>query len=73
MTQMPMDIAGDGSYVRLWMSKVFDIAHDTLFHPKSLFKQVVDNVGYPLPNPTFGGKDSAGIVPDNGLSVHILV
>ena len=54
---MPMDIAGDGSYVRLWMSKVFDIAHDTLFHPKSLFKQVVDNVGYPLPNPTFGGKN----------------
>ena len=23
----------------------------------SLFKQVVDNVGYPLPNPTFGGKN----------------
>ncbi len=52
-----MDIAEDGSMVRLWMSKAFDIAHDTLFHPKALFKQVVDNVGYIPPNPVFGGKD----------------
>ena len=50
-----MDIAEDGSMVRLWMSKAFDIAHDTLFHPKALFKQVVDNVGYIPPNPVFGG------------------
>ncbi len=54
---MVMDIAEDGSFVRLWLSKAFDITHDTLFHPKSLFKQVVENVGYIPPNPTFGGKD----------------
>ncbi len=52
-----MDIAEDGSMVRLWMSKAFDIDHDTLFHPKSLYKQIVDNVGYVQPNPTFGGYD----------------
>lgn len=52
-----MDIEEDGSMVRLWMSKAFDIAHDTLFHPKSIYKQVVENVGYIPPNPTFGGKN----------------
>lgn len=52
-----MDVAPDGSMVRLWMSKAFDIAHDTLFHPRSLYKQVTENVGYIPPNPTFGGKN----------------
>lgn len=52
-----MDVAEDGSMVRLWMSKAFDTAHDTLFHPKSIYKQVVENVGYIPPNPTFGGKN----------------
>ena len=44
---MVMDIAEDGSlwYV-FWMSKAFDVAHDTMFHPKSLYKQIIDNVGY---------------------------
>ncbi len=51
-----MDLAEDGSFVRLWMSKAFDIAHDNLFHPKSLYKQVVDNIGYIPANPSVGGK-----------------
>ncbi len=54
---MVMDIAEDGSFVRFWMSKAFDVAHDTMFHPKSLYKQIVDNVGYVPPTPTFGGKN----------------
>jgi len=37
------------------MSKAFDIAHDNLFHPRSLYKQVVENCGHVPPNPTFGG------------------
>lgn len=53
---MVMDLAEDGSFVRLWMSKAFDIANDSMFHPKSLYKQVVENVGYVQPNPCFGGK-----------------
>ena len=52
-----MDLAEDGSFVRLWMGKAFDITNDSLWHPKSLYKQVVDNVGYVVPNPSFGGKD----------------
>ena len=54
---MVMDIVEDGSFVRFWMSKAFDVAHDTMFHPKSLYKQIVDNVGYVPPTPTFGGKN----------------
>ncbi len=54
---MVMDIAEDGNFVRFWMSKAFDAAHDTMFHPKSLYKQIVDNVGYVPPTPTFGGKN----------------
>ncbi len=54
---MVMDLAEDGSFVRLWMSKAFDIANDSMFHPKSLYKQVVENVGYVQPNPCFGGKN----------------
>lgn len=49
-------ISEDGNEVRLWMSKAFDIAHDNLFHPRSLYKQVVENCGHVPPNPTFGGK-----------------
>ena len=37
------ELSEDGNEVHLWMSKAFDIAHDTLFHPRSIYKQVVDN------------------------------
>lgn len=49
-------LSEDGDEVHLWMSKAFDIAHDNLFHPRSLYKQVVENCGHVPPNPTFGGK-----------------
>ncbi len=39
-------ISEDGNEVHLWMSKAFDIAHDTLFHPRSIYKQVVENCGH---------------------------
>ena len=39
-------ISEDGNEVHLWMSKAFDIAHDNLFHPRSLYKQVVENCGH---------------------------
>ena len=49
-------LSEDGDEVHLWMSKAFDISHDNLFHPRSLYKQVVENCGHIPPNPTFGGK-----------------
>ncbi|MEE0205952.1 MAG: alkaline phosphatase family protein [Peptococcaceae bacterium] len=52
-----MDIEPDGSMVRLWLSRAMNIEHDHLFHPRSLHKQIVENVGYIPPNPTSGGTD----------------
>lgn len=49
-------LSEDGNEVHLWMSKAFDISHDNLFHPRSLYQQVVENCGHVPPNPTFGGK-----------------
>ena len=46
----------DGDDVHLWMSKALEIGHDKLFHPTSLYKQVVDNCGNIPPSPMFGGK-----------------
>ncbi len=52
-----LDIAEDGSMVRLWMSKSMELDHDSMFHPKSLYKQVVDNVGPVAVSPASGGQD----------------
>lgn len=52
-----MDIAEDGSHVRLWLSRAMNIEHNHLFHPRSLHQQIVDNVGHIPPNPTSGGTD----------------
>ncbi len=52
---MVMDLAEDGSFVRLWLSKAYDYNNDGVFHPKSLHKQLVENVGPVQMNPCFGG------------------
>lgn len=41
-----LEIAPDGSKIRLWMSNAIPCADDTFFHPKTLLKQINDNVGY---------------------------
>ena len=49
-----MELAEDGSRVRIWMSKAFELGHDSLFHPKKLYEQVVAIDGPCPPNP-YGG------------------
>lgn len=41
-----LEIAEDGSKVRMWMSNAIPYADDTFCHPKSLLQQINDNVGY---------------------------
>lgn len=41
-----MELAPDGSEVKLWMSSAMDIDCDTLWSPKSVYKDIVENVGY---------------------------
>lgn len=40
------EVEPDGSKIRLWMGKALDISKDVLWHPKSLYKSVVENAGY---------------------------
>lgn len=39
----------DGSELKMWISAANNIHDDSIFHPKSLYKDIVENVGYPQP------------------------
>ena len=39
-----MDLEPDGSYLRLWMSCALDVNNDLLWHPKSLYKEIAENI-----------------------------
>ncbi|MEE0435719.1 MAG: alkaline phosphatase family protein [Peptococcaceae bacterium] len=48
-------ISEDGDEIHLWMGKALDIGHETMFHPTSLYQQILENVGHVPAPPTFGG------------------
>lgn len=52
-----LEIAPDGSKVRIWMSAALDANNDSVWHPKSLYRDVVENVGYVPPIAVAGGGD----------------
>ena len=52
-----MEIAEDGSKVRMWVSASMNIKADMMWHPKELYKEIVENVGYPSPCSTLGFGD----------------
>lgn len=52
-----LEIAEDGSKVRMWVSASMNVNADMMWSPKSLYKEVVDNVGYPSPCSTLGFGD----------------
>ena len=41
-----LEIAPDGSKIRMWMSNAVPYADATFCHPQTLLKQINDNVGY---------------------------
>lgn len=49
-----LEIAADGSRVRMWFSAAIDINNDSVFHPVSLHKELIENVGYPMPVANLG-------------------
>lgn len=53
-----LELAPDGSMVRLWISNALDIANDMLWHPTSLHKDIIENVGHVPPVSLIGGEDS---------------
>ena len=52
-----LEIAPDGSKVRMWVSASMNIAADMMWHPKSLYQTILRNVGYPSPCSTLGFGD----------------
>ena len=49
-----LEIAPDGSRVRIWISAAIDIHNSNVFHPVSLHKEIIENVGYPMPVANLG-------------------
>ena len=52
-----LEIAPDGTMLKMWFSNAQDFSNDTLWYPKTLLKEIVDNVGYPKPCCICGGHD----------------
>lgn len=52
-----LEIAEDGSKLRMWISASMNIGADMMWHPKSLYKEIVEKIGYPSPCSTLGFGD----------------
>ncbi len=53
-----LEIAPDGSRVRIYISAAMDITADALFHPVRIHKAITDNVGFPPPSSMLYGQDA---------------
>lgn len=53
-----LNLAEDGSSLGMWVSLGMRLDKDDLWHPKSLYKSVVENVGYPVPLCQLGAGDT---------------
>ena len=56
-----LELAEDGSKLRMHISGAMDIDNDGVWHPKSLYKEVVENVGYPPATSNLGSQDKEQI------------
>lgn len=52
-----LELAEDGSSLRLWVSSAMDFNNDAVWHPRSLLKEITENVGYPQPICLAGASD----------------
>lgn len=52
-----LEIAEDGSSLKMWISAAMDFHNDSLWHPKTLLSDIVKNVGYPQPICMAGSSD----------------
>ena len=48
----------DFTTIDMWVSRAFDINDDAVWHPKSLHKEIVENVGYTSTSSGLGGKNT---------------
>ena len=52
-----LELSEDGDHLRMWISSGMNMEGDGVWHPKRLFKEVTENVGYPQPGCYTGGAD----------------
>lgn len=52
-----LNLAKDGSQLSIYVSAAMDIHNDSVFHPKRLFKEICDNIGFPPPSVFVGRQD----------------
>ncbi len=52
-----LELADDGSQLRLWISNALDISNDMLWSPKELLREVTEKVGDIPPVSLIGGED----------------
>lgn len=48
----------EGKSLTLYISAAMDMTNDSVYHPKRLFKEITENVGYPTPTSMLGRQDS---------------
>lgn len=52
-----LEIKPDGSYARIWFSAAMDSENSDFWHPRALFEEITEHVGYPTPTSMVGGAD----------------
>ena len=52
-----LELSEDGNKMRIWVSPILDTEYDQVFHPKSLYKDIVENCGIPATYSLVGGGD----------------
>ncbi len=60
-----LKIAEDGSYVRIWASRGMSCEDDSVWFPKSLFREALEHFGPPQPTSQMSGNDADLIMKCN--------
>ncbi|MBO5115445.1 MAG: alkaline phosphatase family protein, partial [Peptococcaceae bacterium] len=53
-----LKLAEDGTSLTIYISAAMDMENDSCYHPKRIFKEITENVGYPTPTSLLGRQDS---------------
>jgi len=52
-----IDMTPEGDYLKLWVSAALEKDNDEVWHPKSLYKEITEKIGYPPVTSYMGGAD----------------
>lgn len=63
-----LELSEDGTHLKMWISSGMDMEQDLVFHPKRLFKEITENVGYPQPLSLIGGANRQLITECMGVN-----